>query len=241
MARLERFQNRLQAGTLLGQHLQHYAGRSDAIVLALPRGGVPIGFSVAQGLDVPLDILLVRKLGVPGHEEYALGAITSRGLYVLQSDVIDTLGIPMPVVEAIMQRELKEIERREKLYRADLPPPQLEGRVVILVDDGLATGSTMLAAVRALRQAGPARLVAAAPVASAEACREIGAEVDEMICVRTPDPFYAVGLWYENFEQTSDGEVIELLEAARRDEQRRTQALPAAGAPATAHQEARRH
>jgi putative phosphoribosyl transferase len=210
-------------------------------VLALPRGGVPVGFSVARRLDVPLDIVLVRKLGVPGHEEYAFGAVASGGLHVLQTDVIDTLDIPTPEVEAIMQRELKEIERREKLYRAGRPPPQLQGRVAILVDDGLATGSTMLAAVRALRQANPARLVAAAPVASVEACRELGTEVDEMICVRTPDPFYAVGLWYEDFEQTSDIEVIELLDAARRDEQQRTQISHPAARTATAQREAGRH
>lgn len=240
MAKLERFDNRLQAGELLAQRLHHYAGRSDVIVLALPRGGVPVGFAVARELDVPLDILLVRKLGVPGHEEYALGAVASGGLCVVQPDVIDTLDIPMPVVESIVQRELQEIERREKLYRAGHPPPQLEGRVVILVDDGLATGSTMLAAVYVLREAKPARLVAAAPVASSEACTALGAEVDEMICVRTPEPFHAVGLWYKDFEQTSDRQVTDLLQAARLAHQQRLQMPPPAGAAGAAHQGAGR-
>jgi putative phosphoribosyl transferase len=194
MAKLERFENRLQAGALLAQRLGSYARRSDVIVLALPRGGVPVGFAVAQALEVPLDILLVRKLGVPGHEEYALGAIASGGLTVLQPDVVDTLGIPRSVVDTIAQRELQEIERRETLYRAGHPALQLHDRVVILVDDGLATGATMLAAVHVVRQLKPARVIVATPVAAPETCRELGSEVDEMICLRTPEPFYAVGL-----------------------------------------------
>lgn len=239
MAKPERFENRIQAGAQLALRLRQYAGRPDVIVLALPRGGVPVGFSVAHELDVPLDILLVRKLGVPGHEEYAFGAVASGGLYVLQPDVIDTLDIPMSVVKSSVQRELQEIERRDKLYRAGRPPPQLQGRVVILVDDGLATGSTMLAAVHVMRLAKPARLVAAAPVASPEACRELATEVDEMICVRTPEPFYAVGLWYKDFEQTSDGEVSDLLEAARLSHQPAHESGPA-GTAAAAHQNAGR-
>lgn len=229
MAKLERFENRMEAGKVLAQRLHHYAGRRDVTVLALPRGGVPVGFVVARELEVPLDILLVRKLGVPGHEEYAFGAVASGGLHVLQQDVIDTLDIPAQAIDSVMQRELKEIERRDKLYRAGLPPPQLQGRIAILVDDGLATGSTLLAGVRALRKVRPARLVAAAPVAAPEACRQLGTEVDEMICVRTPDPFYAVGLWYEDFEQTSDTEVCDLLEQARSAREQRAQMPPPAG------------
>ncbi|CAN7280652.1 phosphoribosyltransferase [Pseudoduganella sp. LjRoot289] len=236
MAKLERFENRLDAGVQLAQRLSHYAGRTDVTVLALPRGGVPVGFAVARALQVPLDILLVRKLGVPGHEEYAFGAVASGGLYVVQKDVVDTLEIAPPVVELIVQRELKEIERREKLYRAGLAPPQLRGRVAILVDDGLATGSTMLAAVHVLRLAQPARMVAAAPVAAPDACRELAAEVDEMLCVRTPDPFYAVGLWYKDFDQTSDAEVGDLLEQARYAQQRRARlSRPAAAAAPASH------
>lgn len=231
----------MDAGIQLAQRLRHYAGRADVTVLALPRGGVPVGFAVTRELDVTLDILLVRKLGVPGHEEYAFGAIASGGHYVVQQDVIDTLGIPMPVVELIKQRELKEIERRENLYRAGQPPPQLQGRVAVLVDDGLATGSTMLAAVRVLRQAQPARVVAAVPVAAPDTCRQLSAEVDEMICVRTPDPFYAVGLWYENFDQTSDGEVISLLEQARNMRQPQAPAAHPGAAGSAAHQDRAGH
>lgn len=234
MARLERFENRLQAGVLLAQRLGSYARRSDVIVLALPRGGVPVGFAVAQELEVPLDILLIRKLGVPGHEEYALGAIASGGLTVLQPDVMDTLAIPMSVVESIAQRELAEIERRETVYRAGHPALQVHDRIVILVDDGLATGSTMLAAVRVVRQLNPARVVAATPVAAHETCRELGGEVDEMICLRTPEPFYAVSLWYQDFDQTGDDEVIRLLAEARQAYQRRARLAHAAGTEARA-------
>jgi putative phosphoribosyl transferase len=235
MAKLERFANRMEAGKVLAQRLRHYAGRHDVTVLALPRGGVPVGFAVARELQAPLDVLLVRKLGVPGHPEYAFGAVASGGLHVLQQDVIDTLDIPPQVVDSIMRRELQEIVRRDKLYREGLPPPQLQGRIAILVDDGLATGSTLLAGVRALRSVRPARLVAAAPVAAPEACRQLGTEVDEMICVRTPDPFYAVGLWYEEFEQTSDAEVCGLLAQARSERELRAQMARPAGKAAHPH------
>ncbi len=239
-----RFKNRRQAGELLAQRLTAYARRPDVIVLALPRGGVPVGFSIAQALEVPLDVLLVRKLGVPGQEEYAMGAIASGGLYVLQPDVVNTLNIPMPVIEAVAHRELQEIARREKLYRTGRPPLQLRDRVVILVDDGLATGSTMLAAIHVLRQAKPARVIAAVPVAASDTCRELQPEVDEMICLYTPDPFYAVGLWFEDFSQTSDDEVKILLEEAEREQAQREQAQhkPMPLASESSHsQDARRH
>jgi putative phosphoribosyl transferase len=229
MAELIRFKNRTQAGEQLAKRLERYAGRSDAIVLALPRGGVPVGFAVASALELPLDILLVRKLGVPGHEEYAMGAIASGGFYVLQSDVLNMLGISGSTVEAVAQDALKEIERREKLYRADRPAPQLEGRIVILVDDGLATGSTMRAAINVLRLAKPARIIAAVPVAAPDACRMLQSEVDEMICLSIPESFHAVGLWYEDFRQTRDDEVTSLLaqaeqkQARREDEQQEAQ------------------
>ncbi len=223
------FKNRLQAGALLASHLSDYAGRSDVLVLALPRGGVPVGFSVAQALGVPLDILLVRKLGVPGQEEYAMGAIASGGWSVLQPEVLKTLGIPIAAVKEITQREEHEIQRREKLYRASRPPPQLDDRIVILVDDGLATGSTMRVAVQAVSAGHPARVIIAVPVAAPQTCQTLGEIVDDIVCLATPDPFYAVGLWYEHFDQTSDNEVIQLLEEAAR-----AQTQHSAGAPGMA-------
>lgn len=228
MANLIRFKNRVEAGKLLAQRLSAYARRDDVIVLALPRGGVPVGFSVAQALEAPLDILLVRKLGVPGHEEYAMGAIANGGLCVLQQEVLETLKIPKNVVEAVAQRKLREIAQREKLYRTGRPALDVRDHVVILVDDGLATGSTMLAGVHVLRQGKPARIVVAVPAAPPDTCQALRSEVDEMICLHTPEPFYSVGLWYEDFEQTSDDEVKHLLEEANRDQSQR-QLLPAAG------------
>ncbi len=216
MTNLSRFKNRQEAGKLLAAHLSAYAGRSDVLVLALPRGGVPVGFEVAQALGVLLDILLVRKLGVPGQEEYAMGAIAAGGWSVLQPDVMKTLGIPKDAVEAIMRREEAELVRREKLYRANRPAPELKDYTVILVDDGLATGSTMRVAVQATRAGMPARVVVAVPVAAPQTCQAIGEIVDEIVCLRMPEPFYAVGQWYEHFDQTSDDEVIHLLDAGHR-------------------------
>lgn len=222
MADLKHFKNRMQAGELLAQRLSAYRRCPDVIVLALPRGGVPVGFAVARMLEVPLDILSVRKLGLPGHEEYALGAIASGGLCVLQpEEVLKKLGIRAQVIETVAQRELQETGRREKLYRAGRPALQLRERVVILVDDGLATGSTMLVAVHVLRQEKPARVIIAVPVAASETCQKLEAEADEIICLSTPDPFYAVGMSYENFDQTSDDEVKSLLEEAEREQARR--------------------
>lgn len=221
MDSLNRFKNRMQAGELLGQRLLAHAGRADVLVLALPRGGVPVGFVVAKALRAPLDVLLVRKLGMPGHEEYAIGAVAG-GICVLQSDVISAYGIPAEVIEALTRREQHEIERREQLYRAGRPALQLQDKVVILVDDGLATGSTMLAAARVARAANPAHLIVAVPVGSIEACEMLQTEVDEVICLSTPEPFYAVGQWYAHFEQTGDDEVIGLLAEAEQDRARRS-------------------
>jgi predicted phosphoribosyltransferase len=182
------------------------------IVLALPRGGVPVAFEVARALHAPLDVFLVRKLGLPGHEEFAMGAIASGGVRVLNEDVVRALRIPENVIEAVSAAEQRELERRERLYRGDRPPPAVRGRTVILVDDGLATGSTMRAALTALRRQGAARIVVAVPIGAPETCAEFEREADDVICARTPEPFYAVGLWYGDFSQTTDEEVHDLLE-----------------------------
>jgi predicted phosphoribosyltransferase len=208
------FRNRADAGRRLATLLGAYAGRPDVIVLALPRGGVPVGAEVARALGAPLDVFLVRKLGVPGHEELAMGAIASGGVRVLNEDVVTALHIPPAVVDAVAAREEAELSRREALYRGDRPPPDLRGRVVILVDDGLATGSTMRAAAAAVRGQGPARIVVAVPVAAAETCAELRAQVDELVGALTPEPFFAVGVWYEDFSQTTDEEVRTLLDHA---------------------------
>jgi putative phosphoribosyl transferase len=211
------FQDRTDAGRQLAAELGAYAGRTDVLVLALPRGGVPVAYEVARALHAPLDVFLVRKLGLPGRAELAMGAIASGGILVLNEDVVQVLQVPEEVIEAVAGQEQEELERRERLYRDDRPLPAVEGRTVILVDDGLATGSTMRAAVAALRRLRPARLVIAVPVAAPETCAELREEVDDIVCVRTPKPFYAVGCWYEDFTQTSDEEVRQLLEAANRD------------------------
>jgi predicted phosphoribosyltransferase len=211
------FRDRRHAGQALAQMLSAYANRPDVIVLALPRGGVPVGFEVAQALHVPFDVIIVRKLGVPGHEEYAMGALASGGVRVLNPNVVRTLDIPEAAVEAVTRSEQRELERRERLYRGDQPPPDVRGRTVILVDDGLATGSTMLAAVKALQAQRTARIVVAVPTASAETCEDLRREADEVVCATTPEPFRAVGLWYEDFSQTSDAEVRDLLSRARHD------------------------
>jgi putative phosphoribosyl transferase len=208
-----RYRNRRQAGRILSERLLTYKGRQDVIVLALPRGGVPVGFEVAAILDAPLDVFIVRKLGVPGHEELAMGALASGGIRVLNRDVIDHLGIPIDVVDAVAAREEAELERRLADYRGSRPTPQVRDRVVILVDDGLATGSTMRAAVAALRQESPARIVVAVPVASPDTCDELSREVEEVVCALAPPRFSAVGAWYDDFSQTTDDEVRTLLAA----------------------------
>jgi predicted phosphoribosyltransferase len=188
-----------------------YAGRADVLVLALPRGGVPVAFEVAEALRTPLDIFLVRKLGVPGHGELAMGAIATGGVRVLNEEVVNHLRIPGEVIDAVAADELRELERRERAYRGDRPAPDVRDKTVILVDDGLATGSTMRAAAAALRRQGPARIVVAVPVSAPQTCDEYRMGVDEIICAVTPEPFQAVGLWYKDFSQTTDEEVRELL------------------------------
>jgi predicted phosphoribosyltransferase len=208
------YRDRLEAGQQLAEKLTRYDNRPDVLVLALPRGGVPVGFAVAEELHAPLDVLLVRKLGVPGHEELAMGAIASGGVRVLNEEVVNFLQIPVTVIDTVAAREQQELERRVLRYRSGRPPLDVHGRTVILVDDGLATGATMRAAVLALRQQQPAQIVVAVPVASSTVCHELEAVADEVVCAATPEPFYAVGLWYENFEQTSDAEVCDLLAQA---------------------------
>lgn len=200
---------------MLAGRLPHYSDRLDVIVLALPRGGVPVAFEVARALRVPLDVFIVRKLGVPGHEELAMGAIAGGGVRVINRAVVNPMQIPPDVVDQVAERELEELRRRETLYREDRPPLELRGRTVILVDDGLATGSTMRAAVAAVRQLQAARIVVAVPVASVETYAEFASEVDEVICPLTPENFHAVGQWYADFSQTSDEEVRELLAASQ--------------------------
>jgi putative phosphoribosyl transferase len=213
------FRDRRDAGRRLAEALSAYAGRGDTIVLALPRGGVPVGYEVARALGAPLDVYLVRKLGVPGHEELAMGAIATGGVRIVNQSVRRSLGLTEADVEAVAAEEAAELARRERLYRGDRPPPDVRGRTAILVDDGLATGSSMRAAVAALRQQGPARIVVAVPVAARETRDALAREVDDVVCVLTPGDFYAVGLWYEDFSQTTDAEVRDLLQraAAERD------------------------
>ena len=207
----QRFRNRTDAGRHLAEKLAAYANRSDVLVLALPRGGVPVGFEVARALGAPLDVFLVRKLGVPGFEELAMGAVATGGVRVLNDEIVRGLGISEHEIDAIVARELQELARRERLYRGDRPPPDVTGRTVILVDDGLATGATMRAAVGALRQQQPARIVIAVPTASPDTSEALKAEADDVICVITPEPFFAVGHWYDDFTQTTDEAVRELL------------------------------
>lgn len=209
-----RFRDRREAGRVLGRELRPYAGRKDVIVLALPRGGVPVAYEVAKALGAPLDVFVVRKLGVPGQEELAMGAIASGGAGVLDEGLVEALGISAKAIERAVAAELRELERRERAYRGDRDRPELKGKTVILVDDGLATGATMRAAARAVRQLGPARIVVAVPVAAAQTCNEFRDDVDEIVCTLTPRPFHAVGQWYEDFSQTSDEEVRELLAQA---------------------------
>ena len=209
------FRDRSDAGRQLAARLSAYANRPDVLVLALPRGGVPVAFEVARALNAPLDIFLVRKLGLPGQEELAMGAIATGGVTVLNSEVVDALRIPDHVIDQVAAQEQRELERRERLYRDDRPPPDVRGKTVILVDDGLATGATMFAAAAALREQGPDRIVVAVPTAAPETCDAFRDAVDEIVCAITPDPFYAVGLWYENFSQTSDDEVRDLLARAQ--------------------------
>jgi predicted phosphoribosyltransferase len=211
-----RFRDRADAGRYLGAMLSSYAGRNDVVVLALPRGGVPVGFEVAQALGVPLDVFVVRKLGVPGHEELAFGALASGGTRILNSDVVRYLSMTSEVIDAVSERERSELERREHLYRGERPNTVLEAKTVILVDDGLATGASMRAAVAAVREQKPAQIVVAVPTAALDTCASLEAEVDELVSPLRPRNFRAVSLWYDRFEQVSDQEVRTLLERAKR-------------------------
>ena len=216
----ERFRNRRDAGRRLAQHLLVYADCRDVIVLALPRGGVPVAFEVAQALGVPLDVFVVRKLGLPWQEELAIGALASGGVRVLDLDLIRAAGVTENDLQRITRVEQSELDRRERLYRDDRPFPDLTGKTVILVDDGLATGATMKAAVTALRQEGPSRVVVAAPVAARETCESLRQVADDIVCATTPEPFRAVGLWYDDFSQVTDEEVRRLLEQAPTNDRR---------------------
>jgi putative phosphoribosyl transferase len=208
------FRDRTEAGKLLAEQLTAYANQPDVLVLALPRGGVQVAFEVASALHAPLDIIVVRKLGVPGQEELAMGAIATGGVRILNNDVIQFLGIPDEVINEIAVHEQQELERRERLYRGDRPPYNVQGRTAILVDDGIATGATMHAAVATLKQRQPARIIIAVPTAAPSTCDEFAAEVDELVSVIRPEPFVAVGYWYKQFSQMSDEEVRSLLEQA---------------------------
>jgi putative phosphoribosyl transferase len=212
---VERYADRHEAGHALGRELQRkLTTRNDLLVLALPRGGVPVAYHVAEALAAPLDVFIVRKLGVPGHEELAMGAIASGGVRVLNEDVLRHVPVPPAKIDEVAAREGRELERREKSYRGSRPPLSVKGKTVIVVDDGLATGSTMRAAVRALKAMGPAAVMVAVPVAARQTCEEFRREVDDIVCLRTPEPFDAVGLWYRDFSQTEDAEVHELLDRA---------------------------
>jgi putative phosphoribosyl transferase len=216
---VQRFHDRREAGQLLARQLAYYKDRDDVVVLALPRGGVPVAYEIARDLKAPLDVFVVRKLGVPWQPELAMGAIAGRGTEVLNGDVVTAYNIPPHVIRAVAEREGRELQRRLQEYRGDRPFPELRNRTVILVDDGLATGSSMRAAVNAVRHERPREVVVAVPVAAPSTCREFQNEVDQIVCLRTPPDFSAVGLWYQDFSQTTDDEVRELLsdDPARRD------------------------
>ncbi len=208
------FEDRREAGKFLAPKLAAYANRGDVLVLALPRGGVPVAYEVALALNVPMDVFIVRKLGVPGHEEIAMGAIASGNIQVINHNLIKELDIPEKAIRQQITAEQRELERREHEYRDNRPPPAITGKTVILVDDGLATGASMWAAVLAVRQQRPARVVVAVPTASPETCRAFQDLVDDIVCAFTPEPFMAVGLWYKDFSQVSDDEVRALLKQA---------------------------
>ena len=208
------FTDRRDAGRKLAKKLSAYANRSDVVVLALPRGGVPVAYEVARALNAPLDIFTVRKLGLPGHEELAMGAIATGGARVINQDVVRTFNVPQGMIEAVARQELKELERRERVFRGNHPMSEIHNKTVILIDDGLATGASMHAAILGLRAREPARIVGAVPTAALETCEAFQQKVDEMICATTPEPFYGVSRWYEDFSQTTDEEVQALLEGA---------------------------
>jgi putative phosphoribosyl transferase len=205
------FADRAEAGKMLAKSLAGYAGRTNVLVLALPRGGVPVAYEVAKALAAPMDLWLVRKLGVPGQEELAMGAMAGKDTRILNQEIINLLNIDQAAIDAAVAREQTELERRNRHYRQGRPPPDAKEKTVILIDDGLATGATMRAAIASLRQAGAARVVAAVPVGAASTCVKVEKEADELVCLFTPEPFYGVGQWYSDFSQTSDEEVLALL------------------------------
>jgi predicted phosphoribosyltransferase len=207
----KRYANRREAGVVLAGRLREFAGRSDVVVLGLPRGGIPVAFEVATALNAPLDVFVVRKLGLPGHPELAMGAIASGGVRVLNDELLGQLHVPASAIDAVARVERAELERRERAYRGARPAVPLDGRIVILVDDGLATGSTMRAAVLAIRRVLPSRIVVAVPVGARETCQALNQVADDVVCAVMPEPFNAVGAWYDNFEQTTDDEVRRLL------------------------------
>lgn len=210
-----RFRDRAEAGQLLAEQLKPtYGNRSDVLVLGLPRGGLPVAFEVAQALNAPLDVCLVRKLGVPGHKELAMGAIADHDAMVLNSETVQLLGISQRAIERVAASERVELERRDRAYRGDRPAPSLKNRTIILIDDGVATGSTLKAALSVIKQQQPKELVIAVPVASPKICRELETKVDELVCLLTPESLQAISLWYENFSQTTDEEVRRFLERA---------------------------
>ncbi|QHG20463.1 phosphoribosyltransferase [Nostoc sp. ATCC 53789] len=205
------FRNRAEAGKLLAAQLTEYANHPDVLVLGLPRGGVPVAFEVAKALNAPLDVCLVRKLGVPGHKELAMGALAMGGIRIINENVVDWLRISKETIDEVAAIEMRELERRDRTYRDNLPPPKVKNHTIILVDDGIATGATIRAAIATLKKQQPCELVVAVPVAGVSTCEELQAEVDKFVCVIVPEDLYAIGIWYEDFEQTSDAEVRELL------------------------------
>lgn len=208
---LQKFRNRTEAGKLLAGQLTDYANRSDVLVLGLPRGGVPVAYEVAKELNAPLDVCLVRKLGVPGHKELAMGAIAAGGVRVINENVIDWLRISPETINEVAAMEIRELDRRSHIYRGNRPLPKVKNHTIILVDDGIATGATIRAAISTLKKQKPRKLVVAVPVAGVSTCEELQAEVDEVVCILKPEDLYAIGLWYEDFQQTTDAEVCELL------------------------------
>jgi putative phosphoribosyl transferase len=233
---MTRFDDRFDAGRFLAQQLLHHARNPKTVVLALPRGGVPVAYEVARALDAPLDVFVVRKIGAPGYEELAMGAIATGGVRVFNDEVIQHLGVPQSWIEAAIREQEQELQRREETYRGGRPPLEIEGRNVILVDDGLATGASMRAAVRALRQRHPAAITVAVPIGSRDTCDQFRSEAEEIVCARTPEPFHAVGAWYRDFTQTSDDEVRALLNRAAHERRVRrvreyNQAAHVAGLP----------
>ncbi|MBI4474951.1 MAG: phosphoribosyltransferase [Acidobacteria bacterium] len=205
------FADRADAGRILASKLTAYKGRPDVVIFALPRGGIPVAYEIGKAIGAPIDVFVVRKLGVPGQEELAMGAIATGDIRIINYEVVNQLGITQEAIDAVTDQQREELRRREQLYRGGRPQREVRGQSVILVDDGIATGSTMRAAIAALRQLGPARIVVAVPVAAPETCQQIGGEVDEIICAATPEPLFSIGQWYKRFEQTTDDEVRDLL------------------------------